>query len=215
MNASRISSILKQLMLYKHVRTTELARAIQLPQPTLHRIVTGLTPHPHNTTLHRIAEYFTVSIEQIKGFEPITWLHSPPITAGFSKLPVLSWEQVTNWPSAQETIKSNRQTATIYTDARISELGFAAIMNDASMEPTFPMQTLLIFDPARDLRNGCYVAVQLKAHKQAVFRQLLSDTQQHYLKPLSPELSHLKLTELDTHDRICGVLVQSKRDFDS
>src|ERR1700722_10480864 len=96
-----ISQILKRLMFEKQIRTTELAREIGLKQPTLHRIVEGISTKPHLSSLKPLAEYFLVTVEQLRGSEPLPWsslqkslsLNAEPVTA----VPMLDWEDLKKW----------------------------------------------------------------------------------------------------------------------
>lgn len=71
MKNTRIGKILNRLLEDKKVRVAELARRINLPQPTVHRIATGACEHPHLSSLEPIANFFAVTVDQLKGLEPI------------------------------------------------------------------------------------------------------------------------------------------------
>lgn len=58
-------------MFKKDIRTTQLAREIDVPQQTLQRIVAGLSPSPHRKTLEPLAEYFSISVDQLTGKKPL------------------------------------------------------------------------------------------------------------------------------------------------
>ena len=53
-----ISQILKILMFKKNINATQLARKIDVPQQTLHRILAGSSPNPHLKTLGPLADFF-------------------------------------------------------------------------------------------------------------------------------------------------------------
>lgn len=92
MKNTRIGQILNRLMTEKKIRVAELARRVNLPQPTVHRIATGACEHPHLSSLEPIASFFSISIDQLKGHEPIQWLDRA------SKVPLLTWEDALHWP---------------------------------------------------------------------------------------------------------------------
>lgn len=203
MKSTRIGQILNRLMADKKIRVAELARQINLPQPTVHRIATGMCEHPHLSTLKPIANFFSISIDQLKGHEPIPWLDRA------TKVPLLTWDEVLYW----STIKTEKSyTEFILTDAAVGKSGFALKIKDASMDPVFPKNTILISDPERQAKDRSYVIAKLVNHTEAIFRQLLVDGGAQYLKPLSPDFEKYKLTRLNDKDKILSVVVQAKRD---
>jgi len=85
---------LKTLLFKNNINATELARAIDIPQPTIQRILAGKTEDPKLSTLTAIANYFSLTIDQLLGNSPLT------DTAFFNKTkksPVISWEQATRY----------------------------------------------------------------------------------------------------------------------
>lgn len=203
MKDTRIGQILNRLMAEKKIRVAELARRINLPQPTVHRIATGTCEHPHLSSLKPIADFFSISIDQLKGHEPISWLDRA------SKIPILSWEEVIDWPFKKTEINSNEL---VLTDAAIGRIGFALKVKDASMDPVFPKNTILITDPEKQARDRSYVIAKLASHPEAIFRQLLMDAGDYYLKSLSPDFNHYKMIRLNNNDKILSIVVQAKRD---
>ena len=203
MKNTRIGQILTRLMADKKIRAAELARQINLPQPTVHRIATGACEHPHLSSLEPIADFFSVSIDQLKGHEPITWFDH------VFKIPLLTWKEVLNWPAKKNEMQNNEL---ILTDAAVSKAGFALKIKDASMDPVFPKNTLLIADPERQAKDRSYIIAKLMNHPEAIFRQLLIDAGDYYLKSLSPDFDQYKMTRLNNNDKILSVVVQAKRD---
>ena len=184
MRNTRIGQILNRLMTEKKIRVAELARRVNLPQPTVHRIATGVCEHPHLSSLEPIAGFFSISIDQLKGHEPISWLDR------VFKVPLLAWEEAFNWPANKDEMK-NREL--ILTDATVGKVGFALKIKDASMDPVFSKNTILITDPEKQAKDRSYVIAKLANYSEAIFRQLLIDAGDHYLKPLSQDLVKYKL----------------------
>jgi transcriptional regulator with XRE-family HTH domain len=205
MTNSKIAQILNRLMAEKKIRVTELARKICVPQPTIHRIAKGICEHPHSSSLEPIANFFGISISQLKGYEPIPWLDRA------SKIPQLRWEDVLDWP--KNKVKIDYQEF-ILTDAIISKNGFALKMNDASMEPVFPKNTILITDPNKQPKDRSFVIVKLAKYPEVVFRQLLLDTTNKYLKSLSPDFDQYKMKQLTENDKILSTVIQTKRNIE-
>lgn len=204
MKNTKIAQVLCRLMAEKKLRVAELARRVNLPQPTVHRIATGLCEHPHHSSLEPIAEYFSISVEQLKGHEPIQTIDK------YTKVALIDWEDLLQWPK----VKTGKDHEQMVTDAVVSSLAYAIKLKDASMDPVFPINTVLIADPKKTARDRSYVIAKLNTHAEPVFRQLLQDASDQYLKPLSPDLSQFKMLRLSKQDKIISTVVQAKRDYD-
>jgi transcriptional regulator with XRE-family HTH domain len=205
MKTTRVGQILNRLMAEKKIRVAELARQINLPQPTIHRIAAGTCEHPHLSSLEPIANFFSISIDQLKGHEFIPWLDRA------SKIPLITWEHIL---SLHSNTKEDCQNELIFTDANVGKNGYALKMNDASMDPVFPKNTLLIADPDRLPKDRSYVVAKLASMEIPVFRQMLINVKDRYLKALSPDFEQYKMIHLTNDDQILSVIVQAKRDYE-
>lgn len=202
-------------MFHRGIRTTELARRIGLKQPTVHRIVEGVSPWPHQSSLVPLAEFFAISIEQLRGEEPLPWsLYDTWGSHGhdLAPVPVLSWEEAVHWPEASASSKS--RTESILMPRPVHENVFALVMEDSSMTPQFPKGTILVIDPNRSYKDRSYVLLKMKDHHRAVFRQLLLDARQYYLKCLSPDLDGVRAEPLHEDIKICGTLIQARLNYE-
>jgi SOS-response transcriptional repressor LexA len=212
-----VSEVLSHLMFVKKIRTAELARRINLPQPTVHRIVSGTSPNPHMSSLIPLAKFFEVSIEQLKGLESIPWLRKDHAVRLFRpewhEVPMLSIEQAPQWASIMGDEKQHYQLPSVYTDAKVSDHAFGILMPDSSMEPQFMSGSTLIIDPEQPPRDRHFILIQLHAQPLALFRQLLIDGNQRYLKPLNPDLDKFPMISITDKDQILGVLIQARMDY--
>jgi len=207
-----LNEILSRLMFQRRIRTAELARRINVPQPTLSRIMSGATTNPHLSSLKSIADFFELTVDQLKGLQPILWLDSKETeSAGWTKIPVLTYSQATRWAEGKEDISGNELLST---DAKIGEHAYALTVKDASMEPQFPKDTLLIIEPDKTPKDRSFVIVTLEDYPEIIFRQLLIDGPHQYLKPISPDFDKFKMMLLGKKDKISGVLVQARRNYD-
>jgi SOS-response transcriptional repressor LexA len=82
------------------------------------------------------------------------------------------------------------------------------------MEPVFPKNTILIADPDRQAKDRSFIIAKLANYPEAVFRQLLLNAREKYLKPLSPDLEQYKMIRLTENDKILSIVLQSKRDIE-
>lgn len=209
-----MSQNLKLLMFKKQIRTTALARKIGVPQPTLYRIVEGITPSPNMNALTRISEYFDISIDQLKGNAPIPWLTTIEGENGLSELPIWGWDALAHWPKMSKSITAKSALNTIAVNTKkFGENIFALTLKDASMEPLFAHGTTLLLDTKLPLSDRCFALVKLHNDGNYVFRQVLTDAGKNYLKALSPELENFKMVPMSEKDTAIGVLVQSRQEF--
>jgi len=214
MNKLAISQRLKYLMADKEIRVTDLARETKLPQPTVHRIVTGISPNPHSRSLKPIADFFGITLDQLKGKKPISWLNIKGLLKSqmttTKEVPLLPWDDACHW---QQKLTSHDYTSVVTTDVNISHHGFALIIPDNSMDPVFPINTILIIDPEREMEDKKYVLVRLKEANELLFRQLSIDGKQYYLKPLNINEEKYTIKLFTSADQYIGTLVQIKRNF--
>lgn len=210
-----LSSVLNQLLAAKKIKPMELARQTNVPQPTIQRIVAGTTTKPHPSSLEPIAKYFSINMDQLLGLEPIPWLENIQKRIQARGIPLVDWSQVTSWLDTFRSNSSNKPDSNVViSDANVGKKAFGLVIKDSSMEPLFSIGTKIIIDPEKEVKDRCFVVAKLHESKEATFRQLIIDGSNYFLKPLSQELREMQITKLHSDDKICGILVQAKRDFD-
>lgn len=205
-----LGKILQTLMFKKNIHTAQLARETNIPKQTLNRIVNGTSPHPHAKNLQPLADYFDISVAQLKGDEPISEelvdIGLPTTKPKAKIIPLLKWEQL----NQKENINVENH---IYVSNVFSDQSFAVSMHDTSMEPVFAKGMLLIFDPQKSFSDRSYILVKLKEVDQIIFRQLVMDGEYKYLKPLSPDLNKFPMRLLNAQDKIFGILIEARQMF--
>lgn len=210
----QLSDILKKLLYEHHMCPADLAYAISLPAPTIHRLVTGKSKRPYRSSLEPIAQFFSITLDQLLGQEPIHWSAENPQQLekmGIYRVPLLAWTDIGPWLNEHQLSTSSSQR--ILTESTVSSKAFALTIKDASMSPLFPPDTQIIIDPEKELTDRCYVLTQLKHLKEPIFRQLIIDANDHFLKPLSPDLMNFRMHMIETNDIICGVLIEAKKQY--
>jgi transcriptional regulator with XRE-family HTH domain len=209
-----VSDILKALMLKKSIKTAQLARAIKVPRQTLQRIVSGSSPNPHDSTLEPIANYFNVSVSQIKGEKELPSSLSFFPTVFFEKdvykIPVLKWDNLDRIKQAH----ANDTLEKIAITSDINKNSFGLVLSDSSMAPFFTKGTILIIDPERDYRDRSFILAKLGEENLFLFRQILIDGQFKYLKPLSPDLNKFEMRIFNNNkDEVLGVLIEARKHY--
>ncbi len=209
-----IGDILSRLLFAKKMRATELAREIDVPQPTLHRITTGKSPRPHKSTLEPIADYFDISIDQLTGRKPLpesVWgdaIPAMPRKVEAIEIPFIQWEALLDLEGAIEN-----PPETIFGSSQLGGNCFAVRMNDSSMEPVFEQGCVLICNRDKKPTDRLYVLVRYANSEVITFRQLVDTGEHRFLKPLSADLSTFPLRLLEDEDTILGTLVETRLYF--
>jgi plasmid maintenance system antidote protein VapI len=218
---ANLADILNYLLHKDNIRPSELARITGVPQPTVHRMVTGTCPRPHKASLEPISKHFDITVDQLKGLEPIAGLnmHKLDHMDGWATLPIVQWKHLSTWPKAEYEyqltemgVKTQKRPLTMtYTDASISTKAFAAYLQDNSMAPLFPEGSMAIFDPEKEKVDGCYILIRTE-DDSVYFRRLVVKDEQRYYQPLNTELNQ-KPVAINYDDEILGVLAQVRVDY--
>lgn len=205
-----LGEILRRLLFEKRIKAADLARELDIPRPTIHRLLTGKSKRPHESSLIPIANFFSISVPQLLGEEPLfkttnEALNPQPALSKVNLIPLISWASLNDLKNA---LINAQQQITVTKD--ISGNCFATLMHDSSMEPLFPKNTILIFDPELTPKDRSFVLVHLHETNLPIFRQILIDADHKYLKPLNPDLHDFKMRTLSKKDVILGCLMESR-----
>lgn len=201
---SNLSKVLKKLLFKNDMRPVDLARQLNMPPPTIHRLVTGKSTRPYKSSLEPIAEFFDLSIEELLGEDDKVEAQNKnhEITSLKAKIiPVISWESIDRENKDDDKLSE-------ITAANISSKSFALHMPDYSMEPIIRKDSILIFDPIIPLVDRCYVLVKLDESEKHIVRQLLIDADKMFIKSLNPDISATSIRLLSVEDKIIAKLVE-------
>ena len=199
-----LADILNMLLHKNNLRPTDLSRKTKIPQPTIHRITNGICTNPHRATLQKMADYFELSLAQLRGDEPISGLnmHNMETIDGWSMVPLYDWQSLAHLQYAQSITNT-------YTDSKVNLKAFAVYLIGHEMAPNFPDKSLLIFDP--DKQEGSFVLLR-RASGVIQFRQLVIKNDEEYVIALNTSIDHIP-ERLDANDTIIAYLTQSRLDY--
>ena len=211
----KLHEVLAQLMEEVGINEAELARKTDIPQPTLHRILSGATKSPRGNSLAPLANFFSITINQLMGVDHLSTdrvkgTHNTRIH-GWTPIPQISWENAVNWGTFQVELRDQSWKDWASTDLSLSDEAFALTVKGDSMTPTFPEGTILVIEPNATAGNRDFVVAVVDNAKTAVFKQLYIDGEDRYLKSINDDF---RTIPLDKHKhRIIGVLAQSRADY--
>lgn len=205
-----LSNNLQQLMrIHGNTSVSELARLTGIPQPTIHHILTGSTKNPRKKALEELSRFFSISVEQLIGQEPLPTIIPDGVKKDLqiSAIPIVEWNVLTNWPASKADIRDNQE---ILLNKTVANDSFALIIPDDSMLPRFQQNTLLIFDSGKPPKDRDYVIVHLSKDNKIDFNRLFYENNSFYLRHDLGD-GNLQLTKLEpSHDRILGVLIEER-----
>lgn len=204
-----LSSTLKVLMEQHNLTTTELARATGILQPVMHRLVTGGTDNPRIDTILPIAKYFSVTVDQLIGESPLTEQAESTETIEVEQqiIPLLSqWKDI---PTYLQDPEQKLSYSLINIDKSTSENTYAVKVKDSTMLPRFVEDSILIINPDLKPENGDFVIAKIKDVSEPIFKQVLYDGEDIYLKPLNTEFKTIFLEKNAPCDFL-GVVIESR-----
>lgn len=194
-----ISKKLKRLLFERDITPTDLAKALDLPVPTVHRIVTGRTTRPHEKSIKLISTYFGIDPSELSN-DDTSHLNNNKIV----DIPLINWQNLS-------TNITNTNTKEKVAAVGLNSNAFAVIMPDHSMEPLIEKDSTLIFDPDSKPIDRSYVLVKIADLNVFIVRQLLIDIDNSYIKSLNNDLGTKSLRLLTKHDLIIARLVEIRR----
>ena len=211
----KLHEVLAKLMQEVGINEAKLARKVGIPQPTLHRILSGATQSPRGVSLAPIANFFSVTINQLMGIDELSEVriagtHNSRIY-GWTPIPIISWQTAAVWNKFKKKLQQSNWKEWTSTDLSVSDAAFAVLVQTDAMSPTFNQGTILVVDPFFQAKNRDYVIVSLVGNNNAIFRQLLIDGDAKYLKSIN---DHFRTLQMDNKEHlVIGTVVQARTDY--
>lgn len=192
-----------------------LSRATSVPQPTIHRMLSGEAKQPRHSTLKQIADYFGVDPSYMMdkdlaqlGIES----NVSPIKLTSVKVPLISWVRAGNLSDVVDNHRPGEADEWIAPEyTKPSKHAFALRVEGDSMTGgsngvNFPEGCLIIVDPERSPQAGDYVVAKDTTTQKATFKKLTTDGASWYLKPLNPAYPTKEID--DPAVRVIGVVIE-------
>ncbi|WP_409261170.1 S24 family peptidase [Pseudomonas putida] len=201
----------------------ELGRRSGVPQPTIHRILTGTSASPRQANVEKLAKALGVTSDWLwKGGESPDILTGPnsniepgPRIRGF--VPLISWVQAGTWCEMQDVLELQDVENWLPCAVSHSSATFALRVRGLSMynpheRRSFLDGDIIFVDPNKDYENGSLVIAKLADSKEATFKQMVVEGARRFLKPLNPSWPD-PIIELPEDASICGVVVSKLEIF--
>ena len=193
------------------VSESDLARALNLPYNTIHRLISGYTADPRISTLKLIASYFNVNLDTLLNENKFI---SNPLELYNDKrvIPVVTWEQLAN-ENFLESIKHqsiNWLPIPSITNEELNANSYA-LESRPSMQPRFPIGTFFVIDPTCKPIDGDLILVKIKENNAVSLRELVIDPPTMRFLPIIENSEVLNFEH--TEHEIIGVIVLSMHHF--
>lgn len=202
-----LASNLRKLMQSHVINECALSRKTEIPQSTLHKILSGKTNDPRASTLKSLSDYFGISIEELLYGAPAT--RSQIISAQTQSIAVISWSDCINAQAFIDTLTPTNWGKWIVSEP-LSKNAYALI-SKPSIEPRFPKGTIFIVDPTGIPEDGDLLIVYFTNTTEASIRELSIDGPSKLLLPLCPNSS---ITPLNNEIKILGIVTQTRFFFE-
>ena len=202
---------LQQLMkIHGNLSLSDLYRETGIPQPTLHHVLVGSTKNPRKKFLTMLANFFSISIDELTGKLPLPRLIPETIKEDLkiTTLPILEWDMLPYWP-----LKHIKNVKELLFDKPIAANSFGLVIQSSNMEPLFPEKSLLIFEFGKSPQDRDFIVVHMKQDNNILFNRLFKDNNTYFIKQ-SLDDGNVKLIKLDMSiDRIIGTLIEVRIQF--
>jgi len=211
MNLALKTNLKKLMIKHGNMSVSDLAKATALPQPTLYQLYTGVTENPRKKTLTALADYFSVSVNQLIGEEDLP-THLPKKIKEQLELntaPLLSWPDLHHWPDNLNF--DNKEE--IFLEKKSNQPTFAIQMIGSSMEPIFPNGCLLIFDAEKKTKDKDCAIIFIKETNQFFFKKIFLDGQSMRAQSINPAPDDIKTMLLTKQDKIIATLLEARLTF--
>lgn len=228
---SLIQQNLEWLISQKGTNPYELQRATGVPQPTIHRILTGESNDPRTKTLQPLADYFGVSVADLRtrdlanlnsiplvGLKPGTFMRVSAVghddqrltlipkvrlrlTAGISGYEV----EPEHFDGATTTVPTDWLERNNYNQEKL----IAITVRGESMEPTFYEGDLVVVNTAdRSPVDGMVYAINYEG--EPVVKRLTRDAQQWWLTSDNSDQRRYYRRTCDESVKIIGRVVRKE-----
>lgn len=177
--------------------------ATGVPQPTIHRILSGESKDPRTSTIQPLADYFGVDASDLRhrnfAIEGIqrsmqNVMHAP---IGTRKIPLVSYVQAGEWTETVDSYHPGDAASWIFTDQELSVSAFALEIKGDSMLPEFKPGDRVIIDPAVRPNPGDFVVAKNGDHEATFKKYRPRGVNEHgdqviELVPLNPDFPSIR-----------------------
>ncbi len=179
--AKTLATNLASLLTQHRLSESDLAKALNVPYNTIHRLIEGTTTDPRMSTLMMIAEHFDITIDTL-----LSNTNQSFASKDAPKLvPIFTWEALQDSDFRQNIRLEDWPTWAPVATSKTLTLGPACygLESRPSMFPRFPLGTTFIIDPDEQAIDGDLVLIRIKSSGETTLRDLIIDAPHWRLAP--------------------------------
>lgn len=203
------------------------ASEIGVSQPTLHRLLTQAKVRPSAATLHRLANFFNVTVDALLSEDlaeypslqssaqgvreaPLRYnVREGPDIAGM--VPLLSSVQAGEWCEVATAFEKDDALDWLPCPVRHGPRTFCLVVEGESMKnpgvkPSYEPGDVIFVDPDRVASPGDRVVARLENQPAATFKQYWEEDGKRMLKALNPDWNP-RYISISDDATICGVVI--------
>lgn len=209
-SGEQLSENLRRLMEEFKINTVQLHKNTGVALTTIKRIRSNPDANPTITSLIPLANFFSVSINQLIGIDPLPGELSAGVYAEkrelWTEVPVIEWQDISKWPNIDLATKP-----TIQTDATLSESAFAVVLESDTFKGFGPGSVLIIDTLVQPNHKDFAIAHDQQENRTALMQKLTQDDTS-YFESLDSAATH-SVADMDGNLRIVGTLLQVRMDM--
>ena len=186
------------------ININQLHKHTGIPLSTLKRLRLNKENNPTLASLAPIANYFSVSLDQLIGREALTKKNNKKING--LTVPLIRWKDIINTPKNRCYLAFS---SLVIRDITLNENSFALLIKDNNTN-NFLAGSLLVIDPSLKGRNRDFIIAHEKGMSKPQLMQKIVYENKIYLKNLNTESEIIKCSDLY---RILGVVIQIRMNY--
>lgn len=207
-----LKNVLSLLMDECDIDDISLSRETNIPISTISRMRLRSDSNPTASTLRPIAKFFSISISQLLGDEPLSKDRLPgshnPTSFTSVRMPIIDWDSIADWIDNDGQKIKHKLTQWISTEKRIGYRAFSLKILTDSFGLAFRKGSLIIIDPEQKPSDGDLILLRLKKDGVIVLKQFLADGNDFYIRSVNPEMKGINL--LDDSYTVIGVIIETR-----
>lgn len=195
------------LLSSRNTNPNSLAEATGVPQPTIHRILTGESADPRTKTLEPIARYFGVTVSELRHSD--LGAGSGNVELGPSikgKVPLISYVQAGAFCEAVDSFSPGDAEEWLECPFPHGDSAFCLRVIGDSMQPEYREGEVILVEPSVRAEHGDDVVVRAPSGS-ATFKRLQITPDGTYLRAVNPD--YRERIDVPDESVICGVVVAS------
>ena len=199
-----LNNTLEYLIKKWGININQLHKHTGIPLSTLKRLKLNKQNNPTLASLAPIANYFSVSLDQLTGREALPKKGNKQTND--LKVPLIHWKDILNTPKIRNYLAFS---SVLIRDVTLHENSFALVLKGNNSN-NFLAGSLLVIDPSLKGRNRDFIIVHKKGGYKTQLMQKIIYANKTYLKNLSNESEIIIFSDIH---KIIGAVIQIRMNY--